>query len=214
MGNTAVILMAGEGHRFNDSVPKQFHLLHKKPIYLHTLEIFVTSQLFQQIVLVCHPHWITTVTSEVPSDIEVIPGGKTRQASSFAGIQACAPTTDYVLIHDGVRPFVTHDILKRNIEAAKLHNASNTCIPSSDTIVHSEDGHLISSIPPRRHYLRGQTPQTFAYPLIYRAHQETKQTEATDDCSLVLELGHPVVIVQGDESNIKITTSQDLFLVS
>jgi 2-C-methyl-D-erythritol 4-phosphate cytidylyltransferase len=210
---TALLLMAGIGSRLGSPIPKQFHLLGPKKIYLHTLETFLSSGLFQQIILVCHPDWINTVKNEIPQDpkIVIIAGGPTRQASSLLGLQACK-ATDYVMIHDAVRPFVSQEILERNLTAVQNHLAVDTCIPSADTIVYSEGGELITSIPSRKDYLRGQTPQTFAYQLILEAHQKTKTTQSTDDCSLVLELGHPVAIVAGSEDNIKITTELDIQL--
>ena len=114
------------------------------------------------------------------------------------------------MIHDAVRPFVSQEILERNITAVQNHQAVDTCIPSADTIVYSENGELITSIPARKNYQRGQTPQTFAYQLILEAHQKTKNTQSTDDCTLVLELGYPVAIVPGSEDNIKITTELDI----
>jgi len=211
---TAILLMAGIGSRLGNSKPKQFHLLGSKKIYLHTLETFLTSALFQQIILVCHPDWIDEVKNEIPSNetITVIPGGSTRQESSFLGLQGCNKAAQFVMIHDAVRPFVSHEILKRNIEAALKYRAVDTCIPSTDTIVHTESKEFIKSIPARKNYQRGQTPQTFDYQLIGEAHQKTRTTASTDDCSLVLELGHPVAIVQGSEENIKITTKIDLLL--
>jgi 2-C-methyl-D-erythritol 4-phosphate cytidylyltransferase len=205
--------MAGIGSRLGSPTPKQFHLLGSKKIYLHTLETFLTSEFFQQIILVCHPDWVNEVKNEIPQDpqIVIIAGGPTRQSSSLLGLQACNPT-DFVMIHDAVRPFVSREILERNITAVQNHRAVDTCIPSADTIVHSEGGELITSIPTRKEYLRGQTPQTFAYQLILEAHQKTKTTQSTDDCSLVLELGHPVAIVAGSEDNIKITTELDVQL--
>jgi 2-C-methyl-D-erythritol 4-phosphate cytidylyltransferase len=209
---TAILLMAGIGSRLGSSVPKQFHLLGSQKIYQYTLQAFLESELFHQIILVCHPDWIDLVKSEIPSGIEITAGGSTRQASSLLGLQACDPTTHFVMIHDAVRPFVSKEILERNIAAVLKHRAVDTCIPSSDTIVHSEEGTFITSIPTRKAYLRGQTPQTFDYQLICQAHQNSQQTNATDDCSLVLELGQPVAIVLGEEDNIKITTELDVEL--
>jgi 2-C-methyl-D-erythritol 4-phosphate cytidylyltransferase len=209
---TAIILMGGEGRRFGSSTPKQFHRLDEKKIYLHTLEAFINSQLFQQIILVCHPDWIDLVSTEIPADITLVTGGPTRQASSHLGLKACNASTQFVMIHDAVRPFITQEILKRNLEAVLLHQAVDTCIPSTDTIVHSINGQMITTIPPRTQYMRGQTPQSFSYELIQKAHEITKQTTATDDCSLVLELGYSIAIVEGDESNIKITTEHDVQL--
>jgi 2-C-methyl-D-erythritol 4-phosphate cytidylyltransferase len=209
---TAILLMAGIGSRLGSPVPKQFHQLGSKKIYLYTLETFLDSNLFQQIILVCHPDWIDNVKTEIPSDpkIRVIPGGLTRQSSSLLGLQACDPATQFVMIHDAVRPFVSQEILKRNATAVQQHRAVDTCISSADTIVYSENGHSVASIPARKSYLRGQTPQTFDYQLICEAHRKTKAAESTDDCSLVLELGHPIAIAAGEEDNIKITTELDV----
>jgi len=208
---SALLLMAGIGSRLGSPIPKQFHLLGSKKVYLHTLETFLNSHLFQQIILVCHPDWIDQVKNEIPSDptIRIIAGGPTRQTSSFLGLQACQ-NTDVVMIHDAVRPFVSQEILERNLKAVLEHHAVDTCIPSADTIVHAESGEFITAIPPRKNYLRGQTPQTFDYQLILKAHQITKAADSTYDCCLVLELGHPVNIVTGSEENVKITTEMDI----
>jgi len=208
---SAILLMAGIGSRLGSPTPKQFHLLGSKKIYLHTLETFLTSGFFEQIILVCHPSWIEEVKNEVPNDsrIAIIPGGPTRQSSSLLGLQACRDA-DVVMIHDAVRPFVSQEILERNIAAVLKHRAVDTCIPTADTIVHTMRGEFITAIGPRKNYQRGQTPQTFDYQLLVEAHQKTQAIESTDDCSLVLELGHPVAIVAGSEDNIKITTEIDV----
>ena len=200
----AILLMGGEGLRFGRQTPKQFALLSGKPIYLHTLEALEKSGLFDDIILVCHHDYVSQIEGHVVS------GGRTRQESSYLGLLACGNKTDIVLIHDAVRPFVTPTILKANIEGAETYGAIDTCIPSTDTLVHGTN--TIHSIPLRSEYQRGQTPQTFRYPLIKKAHETSSRKEATDDCQLVLESGHPVHIVPGDEYNIKITTELDLFL--
>ena len=207
-----IILMAGSGLRFGGETPKQFREIGGTAIYLHTLQKFIESGLFHQIILVCHPDWVEKVQSEIPQGaaIVVVPGGATRQESSWKGLQACPPETKLVVIHDAVRPFVSEQILRKNIEMARLHGAVDTCIPSADTIVRSEDGKTISEIPLRSQYFRGQTPQSFVFGLIYEAHQKTLKTNASDDCLLVLEMNRPVEIVIGDEANIKITTEVDL----
>ncbi len=199
----AILLLGGSGNRLPiDKRPKQFLPLGGKCIYEHTLETFQKSGLFSEIVLVA--------PKDHPLPKSVI-GGSTRQASSYNGLVACGPNTDYVVIHDAVRPFVSLDILKRNVEAVQIYKAVNTCIPTSDTINYVENDTVIS-IPNRNSCMRCQTPQSFSYPLILEAHQKTKQTNATDDCALVLELGHPVHVVAGAEENFKITTPHDYLI--
>lgn len=127
------------------------------------------------------------------------------------GIKACNPGTKFVVIHDGIRPFISEEMINIHAEAVLKHKAINTYIPSADTIIHLSADEKVS-IPKRDEYLRGQTPQTFEFDLINRAHQSTKRTASTDDCSLVLDLHHPIFLVRGDEKNIKITTAVDLEL--
>lgn len=209
----ALLLMGGEGKRFGTETPKQFLNLSGKKVYFHTLETFLTFDIFEEILLVCHPEWVSAVQEEVNFPrVRVVEGGYTRQDSTYRGLLACGLKTDFVVIHDAVRPFISKEIIQQNIEALQTHSAVDTCIPSADTIVHAESFDTITSIPKRSEYLRGQTPQSFSYPLLLEAHEKAKDQNASDDCSLVLKLGHPVHIVPGSSDNIKITSELDLFL--
>lgn len=213
----AILLLGGEGTRFGNSLPKQLHHIGGKPIFLHTLEAFLKTPGWEKIILVIPSQWqkvIENYTAQIKGPIILVPGGATRQSSSYKALLACPKDTDYVVIHDGVRPFVSSEILKNNKEAVILHRAVDTCIPSIDTLVHSFDSQQIESIPSRKNFLRGQTPQSFAYSLILDAHKKALDNgieNSSDDCSLVLRLSHPVKIVEGSELNIKITTELDLF---
>ncbi|MBX3718100.1 MAG: bifunctional cytidylyltransferase/SDR family oxidoreductase [Parachlamydiales bacterium] len=218
-GVKGIILMGGSGSRFGSQLPKQFHRIAGKKVYLYTLEQFLKIVAFEKILLVCPERWVSQVIDEASSygdpRIEVIAGGGSRQESSFLALQACGDQTRYVVIHDGVRPFVSQEILWDNIKGAVSDGAVDTCIPSADTIVHAPAQEKIEGIPLRSEYWRGQTPQSFSYPLILKAHLEARKSQlnlSSDDCSLAVKLGHPVKIVMGSEENIKITTELDLFL--
>jgi 2-C-methyl-D-erythritol 4-phosphate cytidylyltransferase len=218
-GVKAILLMAGTGLRFGSEIPKQFHRLAGKKIYLHTLDTFLRSQLFEEIILVCPSVWIEEVKKDLTaySDacIKVVEGGTTRQESSLNGLLACRNSTKIVVIHDAVRPFVSQQILTENVEKALEYHAVDTCIPSADTLVYAPEKIQISQIPNRADYLRGQTPQSFSYSLILNAHLQAQKagiTNSSDDCSLALQFGAPVHIVIGSEENIKITSELDLFL--
>lgn len=212
--------MGGEGVRFEHSIPKQLHNIGGKPIFLHTLEHFLRLDGLDKIILPTAINWhqeVLQIIAHLPQKekIEIIKGGPTRQISSYLGLLACDVDTDYVIIHDAVRPFVSSQILKNNLEQVFIHKAVDTCIPSTDTIVQSGSGNWIESIPNRKDFLRGQTPQSFSFPLILQAHKTAlcQQIEnSSDDCTLVQRLGHPIKIVLGSEKNIKITTELDLFL--
>jgi 2-C-methyl-D-erythritol 4-phosphate cytidylyltransferase len=209
--------MGGSGERFQSATPKQFHRLAGKKVYLYTLETFHESQLFGEIILVCPDSWIDQVKEDLVaySNVKVIAGGKTRQESSLNGLLAASDQTRVVVIHDAVRPFVSKEILEQNIAGAMRYRAVDTCIPSADTLVYAPEGNEIAEIPLRSAYLRGQTPQSFDYSLILKAHLEAKEAgicNQSDDCSLVMRGGHPVHVVAGNEENIKITSELDLFL--
>lgn len=205
-GVKAILLAAGNGRRFNSSIPKQFHYLADKPLYRHSYDTMLDSCLFEEVIVVCHPNWVHQL------DIPTISGGKTRQESVYLGLVAAGVDTKIIVIHDAARPFVTHKILHDNIKAAYTYGACNTCILSTDTLITTTDGRTISHIPNRNTMRRGQTPQSFQYDLIFRTHQTTNLSEATDDCTLVSDLGHPIHIVEGDEKNIKVTTELDFIL--
>jgi ribitol-5-phosphate 2-dehydrogenase (NADP+) / D-ribitol-5-phosphate cytidylyltransferase len=207
---SAILLMGGSGNRFGSEIPKQFHYLLGKRIYLYTLELFLSSQLFDEIILVCHEMWIEEVKKEVQG-VMIVKGGETRQESSYAGLRACREDTDYVVIHDAVRPFVTKEILERNIAALENYAAVDTCIASADTIIHAIDG-IIRTIPKRSEYLRGQTPQSFHYPLILSAHKKAQLAHATEDCQLLLKDQCEIAIIEGDDLNMKITNQFDLLI--
>lgn len=216
---TAIILLGGEGKRFNHPLPKQFHNLSGKKIYLYTLETFLHQKDIDAVVLVVHPDFQKLVTQEIAAysskPIFLADSKQTRQLSSYSGLKACPASTTHVIIHDGVRPFVTKTILEDNIALVQRYDACDTCIASYDTIVHTKDLKTLHEIPPRSEYLRGQTPQSFKLPMIMQAHQKAQEAgliEATDDCQLVHRLGKPIYIAQGSDENIKITTEYDLLL--
>ncbi len=213
MKAAAILLTAGSGERFGSQIPKQFHRLAGRPVFLYALDTLRRSGLFQEILVICHPTWIDTARN-LADDIRIIPGGATRQESSYLGLQALQSAPELVLIHDAVRPFVTEAILKENLTKATEWGAADTCFTSTDTIIYaSADGLLIDSIPLRSRCLRGQTPQTFRTPLILQAHKSALQRgeqNSSDDCRLVRAIGAPIAIAAGAEENIKITSDLDL----
>ncbi len=209
-----ILLMGGSGNRFGGDTPKQFVKLKGQSLYLHTLQVFLNLSVFDEIVLVCHPDWIDVVSQEVPFATLVV-GGSTRQESSYLGLKAFKRPPDIVMVHDAVRPFLSEKIVRENIEAAFIHGAADTCIPSADTLVRSLDGKTIDEIPKRDEFLRGQTPQTFRYQILMDAHESARRSNihsVSDDCSLVLRQKVPVAVVLGNERNIKITTPLDLLI--
>ncbi len=220
--NIALILAGGQGSRMNHALPKQYLPLAGKPILAHTLSVFETCPGIDRICLTFEEHYRSDIEQLLAAynftkvRYFALPG-PTRRHSSKNALDAvakdCAPE-DIILIHDAVRPFVDHRILRENIQAARAHGAVYTVFPSQDTVVESLDGATLHQIPPRQTLYLGQTPQSFRFEIIQKAHAAYEALDqrppVTDDCSLVTLLGLPVFLVQGSKQNLKITTPEDL----
>ncbi|MFF2447170.1 2-C-methyl-D-erythritol 4-phosphate cytidylyltransferase [Neobacillus sp. NPDC058068] len=221
----AEILAGGKGTRMgNVNMPKQFLTLNNKPIIIHTLEKFILNPDFEKILVVTPREWIN-YTQDIISKfigknnrVAVIEGGRDRNESIMNGIRYIESTIgvfedDYIVTHDSVRPFLTHRIIKENIEQVKKYKAVDTVIEAIDTIIESEDGDTISNIPKRSQMYQGQTPQSFHIQTLVNYYQQltTEQKEIlTDACKICSLYGEPVKIVKGEVFNIKITTPYDL----
>lgn len=223
----ALILAGGTGQRMgNLELPKQFLLLNNKAILLHTLEKFyLFKNEFTKIVIATHANWLAytqdLIRKNFPNDasiFEVIKGGEQRNDTVLAGLQYI--TKNYsiddesiILTHDAVRPFISYRIIRNNIDKTMQYGAVDTVIDSIDTIVYSENGNEITSIPERSKYYQGQTPQSFRIKeLIDTYHQLTKEqlNTATDVAKLYRLLDKSVYLVKGEQLNFKITTPFDL----
>ena len=217
--STAVIVAAGKGKRMGTEISKQFLPLCGKEILAHTVEKFEKAACIRDIILVTGGDALQDVRQMVQEYgwkkiISVTEGGKERQDSVFLGLQQVPQDTEIVLIHDGVRPFVTEEILERSIAAAKETGGCVAGVPAKDTIkVCDAEGFAIAT--PDRSTLRQiQTPQTFRRNEILAADEKAKADGflGTDDASVAEHSGFPVRVIMGSYSNIKITTKEDLLI--
>lgn len=221
----SVILAGGTGNRMGHTdKPKQFLTIKDKPIIIHTIEKFLSQPEFEKIIVLSPAMWIEHTkriiakTIGVCDKIVVIEGGNTRNETimnSIAYIEDNYGLDDDTIIvtHDSVRPFVTHRIIKENIDAAIKYGACDTVIPATDTIVESIDGNIISDIPNRNNMYQGQTPQSFkAKNLrdIYLSLSDTERDILTDAAKILVMKGQHVHLVNGETYNIKITYPYDL----
>jgi len=146
----------------------------------------------------------------------VVEGGQERQHSVYNGLKAVEMfgDVDIVVIHDGVRPLVTGQMIRDSIYAAGMYGAAVVGVPVKDTVKKVDDQQFVVCTPERKELWLVQTPQAFRYQLIKEAYDRAIQDEflGTDDAMLVERLGHPVKMVRGDYCNIKITTREDLIL--
>lgn len=222
MNTDAVIVSAGKGHRFMEGQKKQFYFLGGKPILAHTLDKFETCPLIRSILLVVGQEDMDYCLKEVIEKYklkkvsQIVPGGKRRQESVKNGMDALPKDEDIVVIHDGVRPFVTKTMIEDSIHSAVRYGAVILAMPVKDTIKMSNpDGTVLKTLD-RESLWQIQTPQTFQAKVIKEAYHRATEDGfvGTDDASLVERLGVKVHILPGSYANIKITTQEDLQLAN
>ena len=216
---TAVIVAAGKGRRMGTEVSKQFLPLCGKEILAHSVEKFERAEKIRDIVLVTGEDSLLDVRDMAQEYgwkkiVSVVAGGKERQDSVWNGLQAVSADTEIVLIHDGVRPFVTEDILNHSIETAVEMGGCVAGVPAKDTIKVCNGENIAVATPDRSTLWQIQTPQTFRKELILQAYQKAKAEgfAGTDDASLAEYSGCPVKVIMGSYRNIKITTKEDLLI--
>lgn len=219
--NRAIIVAAGKGLRMGGDIRKPYLPLGGIPILGCTLITFAQSAKFTEIVVVVAAEDMTACYRDVleplglAADVRLVDGGRERQESVFKGLEACQGDDDeLVLIHDGVRPLVTVDLLLQCLAMAAERGAGTVAVPSSDTLKQALPDGRIEMTLARDTIWRAQTPQGFRLGLIRAAHRQARQEgfTGTDDAQLVERLGHPVYIVPGSSTNIKITQPDDLVL--
>ena len=212
----AIIAAGGSGVRMKTGIPKQYLILQNKPIIIHTLEKFAGCRGVQQINLIVPLAEMAKTIQligkwNLAKSVEVIAGGKTRQHSVWNGLSQLPDNTDIVVIHDGVRPFISKEIINKCIKETKKWEAVITALPLSDTIKEVVDYRVQATLD-RSKLWRVQTPQSFTKDLLIKAYKKAWQNNiiATDDSALVEYIGHAVRVIKGEEKNIKITSPEDL----
>lgn len=215
MKNIGVILAGGIGSRMRLDIPKQLLKVAGKPIIEHTLETFNSNPSIDEVIVLITPGYLESarlITDKFPKVSAVLEGGETRNETSKIALNYINQESN-VIFHDAVRPFVSHAIINTCIEALKTYSAVDVAIPSADTIIKVED-RIIKEIPDRSQLMRGQTPQAFKWSVIQRAYKIAEgdnEFKATDDCGVVVKYlpGEPVYVVDGDETNMKVTHPLD-----
>ena len=210
---SAIILAAGRGTRIGADRNKVFLEIASRPLLFYTIAAFAGCAEIDEIVLVVAPgeeEDASSLVSGIGRDVQIVRGGARRQDSSYAGVSAARG--EIVLIHDAARPFVSSDLIARLIEATRRHGACVPVLPVVDTIRQGTLGAPLEASPiDRSRLLRMQTPQGFSRDLIIKALSET-DADVTDDAAAVLAAGTQVWTVAGEETNIKVTTKEDLVL--
>ncbi|CDF58924.1 2-C-methyl-D-erythritol 4-phosphate cytidylyltransferase [Thermobrachium celere] len=215
---TALIVAAGKGKRMGLGYNKQYLLLDGKEVIARTLDVFDGLDFIDNIVVVVAEDEVDYFKKNIIEKYgykkvtKIVKGGSERQDSVYNGLVNCC-NSDIVLIHDGARPFVKREHILKSIEMAKKYGASAVAVKVKDTVKYVQ-GEFFEKTLDRNFIYLIQTPQTFKYELIIKAHEFAKENGviATDDTSLLECLGYKVRVVEGSYDNIKITTPEDIQL--
>ena len=222
--NIAVIFAGGVGARMNSKdKPKQFLMVHGKPIIVHTIEIFQNHPEIDGIVVVCVEGWIDYMEDlayryRLEKISKIVPGGKTGQLSIYNGLKAAAKEygidDNIVLIHDGVRPLISAETISNNIASVKKYGSAITTVPAQETVIVVNDDENVNEIVERSHARLARAPQSFYLKEILEAQEiaiAQGLTEMTDSCTLMMHFNKKLVTIAGEKNNIKITTPEDFY---
>lgn len=222
--NIAIIFASGKGTRMGTEIPKQFLEINGKPIIIHTLELFQYHENIDKIYISTIKEYIPYVNKlidmyKITKVKAIVEGGETAQDSIYNALKKAEeenPEDSIVLIHDGVRPFVSVDVITENIECVKKNGNAITSIPAYETIMTSDDGKIIDGVTTRSKTYIGQAPQSFYLKEIIEAHEEIqkrpqKYEDMVDACTIFRTLGKKVYLVNGNRGNTKITTPEDVY---
>ncbi|MGM0924517.1 MAG: 2-C-methyl-D-erythritol 4-phosphate cytidylyltransferase [Bacillota bacterium] len=211
-----VIPAAGQGKRMNAGKNKQFIELDGIPVIVHTLKVFEHDPQCTGILLVVNPNERDIFAAmaeryEIGKIKDLISGGSERQHSVYNGLKAAS--SEIVLVHDGARPFIKKHMMTKLVKAASEGGAATVAVPVKDTIKRVLNSEVIETVE-RSSLWAVQTPQAFRLSDILTAHEYASQSGflGTDDASLIERSGRKVKVIEGDYTNIKLTTPDDLLL--
>lgn len=227
--NIAIIFAGGVGRRLTlkeSNLPKQFLKINNKPIIIHTLELFEKHPEIDKIYIAINADYYDYMHDLVKhfyitKTAGIVTGGATGQDSIYKALKLAQAENDedsIVLIHDGVRPNVTDDVISRNIDIATKNGNAITCTSCNETILISTNGVNPNSVPFRKDTFAAQAPQTFKLGDILAAHEIVRKTnpdytDIVDSCTLFKYLDKAVHMVEGNRGNIKITTIEDIYIL-
>lgn len=213
-----IIPAAGFGTRMGSAEPKQYLLLGNKPIIIHTIEAFLCNNNISDIIVVVPKDKIVQTELLIEeyavssSLVSVIAGGARRQDSVYLGLSALSDSHDIVLVHDGARPLITQDVIDRCYEGAREHGAVIAAVPVKDTLKKVEKDNTVAATVDRESLFQAQTPQAAIRKLLLKAYKVNGDRDVTDESSLLERANIPVSIVEGSETNLKVTRPEDLTL--
>ncbi len=224
--NIAAVFAGGSGVRMGAGMPKQFLEINGKPIIIHTLELFQYHPMIDKIyvsILDEYAGYMQALIEEyrITKIKGIVPGGETAQDSIYhilKKIERENPPDSIVLIHDGVRPYVSAGVIADNIASVKEFGSAITSTPSLETAIICRDGETPNEVPLRDNVYTAQAPQSFYLNDIINAHNRIRESEhgyenMVDSCTIMTTLGQSVHLISGNRGNVKVTTPEDVYIL-
>jgi len=216
MKNIAIITAGGSGKRIKSKIKKQFIEIMGRPLLFWTIDKFADHPDINQIIITLPQDELKIYKTLIEKEyrdfaISIIAGGKQRQDSVYNALISCTENTELVLIHDGVRPFISQDEISKLIKKAQLKKAVIPISKVKNTIKKIKQDKVITTVQ-REDLVNVFTPQVFQYKLIKKCHNDAKKIDlyCTDDAALLEHFGHSVYVLECSSYNIKITDPFDL----
>ena len=218
-----LIFAGGAGRRMNArSLPKQFLQVYGKPVIIHTLEHFEYHDMIDEIVIVCIKNWISELKGMlnrfgIRKVTIIVPGGKTGHKSIWEGLKAMRSSTDdqdIVLIHDGVRPLITDELIEANINAVRKYGNAITCEAARESVVMSTNGVDIQQVPNRDCMYVAKAPQSFRFGEVYEAYEQAEKAgyQTIDSSPLYGIQKRHMHLLHSTRNNMKITEPADFYI--
>jgi 2-C-methyl-D-erythritol 4-phosphate cytidylyltransferase len=214
----AVLVAGGSGARFGQATPKQFQMLKAYEMYIWPLSILYKNDSIKDIVVTMPADFVVAGRKRISQlfsggKVEVVTGGSTRQNSVFLALDhlKAKGNFDYVLVHDAARPFLSSQVVDQTIDTVTTRGACTVGTPVSDTLKRVEEGLIVETVE-RAGLYAVQTPQAAAFETLFTCHEQAHKAgiSVTDDAAILEHFGHKVLILPGQNNNIKITVAEDL----
>ena len=214
---TGIILVAGNSTRFGQNRNKNFELVNGKTILSYSINVFSNNTYIDNIIVVIKEDDRNTVKriideQEASKKIDIVIGGSSRQESVYNAIKTTS--SDIVIIHDGARPAIKQEYINKSIEEMNNFKGVTIGVKSKDTIKITDDNGIVINSTKRSNTWVIQTPQCFDRKILLELHEKYKKTEVTDDCMLLEKGGYAVKILEGEYTNIKVTTYSDMNIIN
>ncbi len=219
--NIAIVIAGGSGSRMKQDIPKQFLTVNEKPVIIYTLEAFESHPSIDEIIVVCLKGWEQIVWAyakqfNISKLTQIVEGGDCGQSSIYKGLSALKEghgSDDIVLIHDAIRPMVSHEIISECLKTTMECGSAITAIPCAEAMLITDNQKDSDRIIERETLKRTQTPQGFYFGKLLDIHERALEkgiTNSTASCTLMIEMGEKVTFCNGSEKNIKLTTVEDI----